>query len=654
MKPAGILAFRRIVCVRCGERRIVGVACPTCGLAPDEREVDPDRQRRVRLVGVALEILNGAAPEPSPDLSTLATEAWGRIAGVLDEVLAAIMGAIEDANQEQALMDALKAFRQLEADVAAAPRLRPWIDLWTTVEDVLSRLRGIVGHYLGAATADLPMEAQRESRIAQAELDAAVDLAAVLSERMATWARVEAAETMDEAIRRLAENSFARSEAHSLLEFDRAGHAVYERVTGEAASVRGFGVGLNLIAQQAQGRFDESRVWSVARETYSLLTADHAWVTTLVSDEVWRGDFKTALVKLWDAGRLQAAAAAAVRHDRQAVRVLLDVGQDLVESTGKRYIASMMAASKRLAYATYRDQSAGALLVQAGQIGLGRLLVGLDRGMRIASAHDEFALEDDEVVLIDRGIESERLSIAVLVDRVLAGVETTLALGLGVLCAAIHGGIELEQVLPDLDTLGVAPNDALTWILSSSGWREVQIRSEADVLIASGVADEEAVTMPHVAALFPYVPQTCREVVVLAETTSGSREIRGPSEPFRAFQAATDELEKQARHVELLRSWTGDGIPLMDASQVRKVVSVLALQVLASGDAREAIRQLRMLLETGRRLGDAELTDSLAALIGGLRDSLAGLGAGAYSSAVERTQRWASMRVAPMPGLLTG
>jgi hypothetical protein len=62
----GWLSFRRIICMRCGDVRIVGIPCPTCGLVPDEREVDPNRQRRQRLASRALETLNEVGPSGVP------------------------------------------------------------------------------------------------------------------------------------------------------------------------------------------------------------------------------------------------------------------------------------------------------------------------------------------------------------------------------------------------------------------------------------------------------------------------------------------------------------------------------------------------------------------------------------------------------------
>jgi hypothetical protein len=573
---------------------------------------------------------------------------WSRTVSVFDELLTAVMAASGDADTEPTLINAIDGFRQLESDVAAAPPLRPWIDLWAAVNDVLFRLKSIVRHYLLAAAADTPLEAQHESQAAQRELDEAAEPASELWNRMEAWSRVEAAATLEEAIGALAENAFGRSQARNLLEFDRAGYLVYERVSEEKAAVQGLGVGLNIIAEQARGPFDEPRVWRVASETYSLLTGNPDWLATLVTDVVWKSDLKSGLEKLWDAGCIQAAVIAALRHDRQTVRAMLSVVQDLVESTGKRYVATIMAAFKAAAYARYRDQSAGSLLISAEQMGLGSLILGLDRSARVASAHDEFALDGDEVVLMDRGVEVDRLSVEGLVDRVLAGVETTLALGLGILCAAIHGGIESSQLLPDLETLGVQPEEAIAWLLSSSGWREVHVGIEDGVVTASGTGNERILTMAHVAAMIPLVPDECVEVVVASHTPSGLQELRGPLEAFRVFQAAEDELERQAHHVELLRTWARNGTVLIDETQARKILAVLSLESLIPGEERESLLRLRMLRGSARTLGDEELYDALTRLVGGLRSRLMELPSDQFASALNRIAEWAGMRVEPL------
>ena len=626
----------------------MAVRCPTCGQMPDEREVDPERQRRSNLARAGREILDGPLPDPRVHGSPVTTEVWDRTLRVVDETLDYLMRALDDASQEPAGLEAIKSLRQLEADVSAAPGLRPWIDLRAAAEEVLHKLHRVVGHYLSAAAADVPLDAQREAQRAQAELDGAADPAVALAERVDAWARVETAETVEQAVSVLAETAFERSKARTLIEFDRIGRAVYERVSGETVSLQGYGVGLNIIAEQARGPYDEARIWSLARRAFELLTGDPEWLSGILETPQWREDLKSALEKLWDAGRLHAAAMLAVRHDRQAVRALLDFGQDLVESTGKRYVATLIAASKHAVYAKYRNQSSGALLVAATKMGLSDFVSGLDRAVRIASAHDSFILDEDEVILIDSEVEVERLTVPVLVDRVLEGVETTLALGLGILCAAIHGGVELTDLLPDMASLGVAREDILTWILSSAGWRQINVRLEGESLIASGSADVGAVTMSHVAALSPYFPDGCTEVVVTADTSEGQRELRGSAELLKRFQEATSEPEKLARCVELLRGWVLNDRPLIDAKQSRKYLSVSALQSMASGDLRAAIRHARMFLATAQRVHDEELAEALTALLGGLRDSLVGLESATFAAAVELVTAWARMAVPPI------
>jgi hypothetical protein len=654
VKTSATLGFRRIVCRSCGERRIVGVTCPTCGENPDPREADPDRQGRRRLARSALEALDADLPPVDAEQPSLTPAVWTRVQAVFEDLLKSLMEAIGDQAKAPGLMRGIGAFRQLEAEVASTPRLRPWIDLGAAVDEVLANLKSVVRHYLLGSGAEMPLEAQREAQVAQQELDGAAGPVTALSERTEAWARVEAADTIEDAVAVLAANAFDRSNARNLVEFDQAGWAAYERVTGEAARLPGYGIGLNLIVESARGPFDESRVWQVAQRTFSLLTNDPVWLAGLVSDAAWRTDNRAALEKLWDAGRLQTATLAAVRHDREAVRVMLDAGQDLVESAGKRYVATLIAATKNKAYVRYRNQSSGNLLVSANDMGLQDLIRGLDRAIRTASAHDEFSLEGEVVVLMDRGTEVERLRVELLADRVLTGMETTIALGLGVLCAGVHGGIEIDQLVPDIAGLGVAPEEVLAWIMTSSGWRDVRVEPDQETLTLSGAAERAALTMPHVAALIPHIPEGFEQVIVVAESPDGRHELRGPAVAFREFQACQDELEKQVLNVVLLRRWRRESAPLMSQEQGRKVLAVLTLKSAASGDRRDTMRRLRVLRDGARALEDTELTGAIADLMAALRNAYVGLTDAGLRAATDRITGWASLQVEPLDVVLTG
>jgi hypothetical protein len=172
-----------------------------------------------------LEALDADLPPVDAEQPSLTPAVWTRVQAVFEDLLKSLMEAIGDQAKAPGLMRGIGAFRQLEAEVASTPRLRPWIDLGAAVDEVLANLKSVVRHYLLGLGAETPLEAQREAQVAQQELDGAAGPVTALSERTEAWARVEAADTIEDAVAVLAANAFDRSNARNLVEFDQAGWA---------------------------------------------------------------------------------------------------------------------------------------------------------------------------------------------------------------------------------------------------------------------------------------------------------------------------------------------------------------------------------------------------------------------------------------------
>jgi hypothetical protein len=643
------LPYRRIRCTRCGEERIVGVPCPTCGMKPDEREVDPSRQARQAVVQRVRDAWAAPLPPPSGDLSTLATDSWDRLSAFIDSFIGGLAGAAADPPDDREVLAAVQAFRQLEADIAGVPRLRPWRGLWKAIDEVVDRLRSVADHYLASAVADLPIDAQRESRLAQAGLDKAAEPASDASRLTELWKQAEEADSREAFAKITIERAYAMTGATNLSEFDGAGDRVFHRVTGQFGCPRGIGVGLNTIAAEVEVGFDQDRFWTVAREVYEKLAMDSAWLQQLVSDPTWKEDVQSGLLSLWEAGRLQHAALAAARHDREAVRALLQYGKDLVETVGKRYAATLLAAHKTAPYTKYRDQPSGGLLVAVDQAGLGNVMTGVDRAIRTASAHDEFFVVGDEVVLMDRGLEVERLSSGVLVDRMLAGVESAMAIGLGVFCAAIVAGIDVADISPPAESLGLETTEAASWVLAELGWTETDVAYSEGELRVRGRIDPGDVATTHAAALVPYLPDDCWEISFVAASENGESELRGPLDSLRRSLSTGDEDEKLLANIEVLARWSRDGRPLLLDSQRRKLLAVYALQAAANaGTPQAAIARVRRVRECARALNDVSVDAAIGEVIAGLRESMMSGNRARLSAALDALGVWAAARVPPI------
>jgi hypothetical protein len=651
MRYSGWLSYRQIECGGCGEKRVAGISCPTCGEAPDEREVDPDRQARQKAAASALEELEHGrpvvpvAPGPEP------LEFFDKLSELAESFLASLVEAARDPRHADRLIAAVKALLEAKAEAAAAPRLRPWIAVWRAIDEVLQRLGSVAVHYLLALAADAPLRAQREARLAQAELDAAGDPAAFLGNQVERWSEVERAQTFEQGLVVSAEHAFSRTGAGDLLAFDRAGDEVFKRVTGRTGCPTGLGFGLNVIAQQAEGPFDEARFWEVAGDTYALLAADQHWLADLAADESWVEDFNLAMVSAWDTAVLNEGMTAAVRHDRQAVRVLLDLPEGLVEGPGKVFAATLLAAAKGKGYGTYRGQSAGALIEAArDQHGIADKLLGLDPAIRRASAHQEFGLEGDDVVLTNRGREVERLSREQLLDRAMAAVESVNAIGLGMVCAAVIGGFDPDRLL-DVASESLPSEAAAALLLAGAGWRAPEVSIEDGRVSVVGQAELGPQSLPQAAALLPHLPKECRELELKATGPEGPRELRGPVDPLRRFAEATDALEKQVHLMEAHRLWRLEGDPLCTDDHVRKIVSVTAMQRLSQDQLRGGVRLLRVSMAAAQRMGLHDLEEAIRAVLAAIRANAGGMAApGELEAALRPLVSWGAKRVAPLGG----
>lgn len=628
---------------------MVGISCPTCGEAPDEREVDPDRQARQKAAASALQELEQGPPvvpvAPGPEPFGF----FDRLSELPKSFLASLFEVAREPRRADQLIAAVKELLQAQGEAAAAPRLRPWIAAWRAIDGVLDRLGSVARHYLLALAADAPLEAQREARLAQAELDAAADPAVFLGKQMERWAEIEQAETFEQALVVSAEHAFSQTGAADLLAFDRAGDEVFKRVTGRTGCPTGLGFGLNLIAQQAEGPFDDARFWQVATDAYALVAADRHWLADLVADEGWVEDFKRAMVTAWDTAVLNEGMTSAVRHERQAVRALLDLSEGSVEGPGKVFAATLLAAAKGRSYGAYRRQSAGALIEAARQQqGVAHMFLGLDPAIRRASAHQEFRLDGDDVVLMNRGTDAERLSREELVDRTLAAVESVNAIGLGMVCAAVVGGFDPDRLLEVARAI-LPPEAAAALLLAGAGWRAPEVSIENGVVFVSGQAEVGPRSLHQAAALLPLLPEECRELRLSARGSKGSRELRGPLDPLRRFSEAADELEKQVHLVEAHRTWQLDGDSLCTDDHVRKVVSVTAMQRLSQGQLRGGARLLRVSLEAARRVGLGDLEEAIRAVLAAIRANAAGVAApGELEAALQPLVSWGAKRVPPL------
>lgn len=641
----GSLRYRQIVCSGCNSSRVVGLPCPVCGARPDDREVDPNRQSRQALARRVRARLNGALPEvAAPDPRPAAY--WEQASRHCQELLDSLFAAVADQAEEPRLGTAIDSLLESLACANRAPRLRPWREEWATVESVLENLRGVVSRYLDAIEAEDPRIAQEAARDAQDRLDSAAQPATELSSRMAAWRRVEEAADWDQALAITTELAAGSVGTAGILAFDSSGQEVFEAIVGvDGRCPIGLGVGLQLVARLAEGPFDRERFWRTVKATASLMLAEEGRAKRLVESSDWAGDMREALVRDWDYGHLIGAQAAAARNDRQEIIAAMEAARHNVEGSGKFQASTLLALTKAKGYEVYRTKSSGALLDAADQDPLlSDLLEGVNTATRNAGAHESFQLRGERVVLLDHGKEVEQLDVPVLIDRVLAGAESTMAIGLGLLCGAVVLGADYEQLLPDPAGM-IDECERVAMALSASGWTGVTVtRTNAD-LTATGLAPEGSPTLQEAAACLPFIEEDAASLALVGESASSSQTtLSVPVVALTRWRDCEDEFEKKLVFIELLTSATIDGEAHTDRDQARRLLCRLALQELADGPEATRIRRLRVLRDSARRMRDGELDEVLISAISGYRSILSGLRVPDWGATVGCLSGWASMK----------
>ena len=149
------LSFRQIKC-RCGADRVTGQPCPDCGARPAATEVDPERQRRQRIVRFArAELDANAIPFPT-DLD----ETPELMKRVLERLLVAAGRAASPGALGDDLAEHLGDIARLRATVKQF-RLRPEKGIATRFLVGVDEIEKAANAVLDALAAETPILAQR-------------------------------------------------------------------------------------------------------------------------------------------------------------------------------------------------------------------------------------------------------------------------------------------------------------------------------------------------------------------------------------------------------------------------------------------------------------------------------------------------------------
>ena len=613
------LSFSLVRCL-CGATRQAGLTCQECGCAPEE--VDEGLERRRQIVE-AVDAGSISADEQTPQLLG---DLWSDISSWLGQFTDAYEqtgdGAVNDAAAR--LRDALIALAVLRAQIAIAPRHRPFLAHWRAAERILDLHENLVAHYTGAFIASTPEEAEREAAEGQVALDAAAEIInrfnAVNDERAALDEVDPGDEYADLIVG--ARGAFNLADAENLIDLETKGASLYERVTGRSDCPVGFGIRLQMLNLIVESTFDEERFWAAARSVHDAVLGRREPFSLLVRDSQWRGEFVEVAREARDAGLEASAIATGALNRRRDIRSGIRLGAVITERLAPPLVATLLTLLHRATYARERAKDVSTLLRELKAAGLSDLVAGIDLAVRDADAHNKFVVTDKGVEFTSTRREYDFLTDGELLDRIVMGFESTSALHIGIAAALPVVGVEHEELDALVDD---RPTDeeGVRIVLALNGWTDIELDRDGTTLRIRG---RRAVETPvGVAATFAQFLDDIDELILEGEGIGPRRVARGPAEPFRRAARSTDPHEKHLATIESLASWTIDGRRPLASTSLRKVIAHEALQALLSGTPQdEAVSWLDALHSLAERLdarglmtqrNDRRLKDALAGAV---------------------------------------
>jgi hypothetical protein len=482
------------------------------------------------------------------------------IAGLFD----GLNGLGEDGDDAFGVRVQVETLVALRAQVAANARLRPWLALWDPLVALLAELAELAAAEIDAAMAPDPEAAQAFEANGQAHLDEAARQIGLVNARLDWWGLDRTIRLPDSVIA-AASIAYDTTGAENLIDLDRRGMGLYERITGRAVGHTGIGVGLLIDLGLVDRALDEARVYRIAKLVYERLDLHRTGISKLLDDPGWRADLLNARRIFYEA---QLTAETLLRElageRRLEAGAVLRLGAQMTERVSATLLGLVLAADPGASLkrtAPYEKVHAAAKAA-----GLADAMLGFDDRVRNADAHTDYDVGPDYVVLGRNRIKPEKVSDDEMVDIVLASLESCAAVVAAIDCVINEEGHPAGQDrLADLPT-----SDMLSILLAASGVHPGQLHFKNDRLEVSGAAHGDLGVNPLsvVAVLTPYIPADIRRLVFRLNRRGGPVVADVVLEPLRRFQTS-DGLAKNLGFVEFLGRATLNGKPVFSRRHLR-------------------------------------------------------------------------------------
>lgn len=629
------LRFATRKCV-CGGVRIAGHVCPDCGARPRPAEIDVELQRRLRVAATYRARSADVQPAPASlfDLTARAAE-------VVSPFLCALSNLSASPNDDASeLLRAGCVLDQLVAD-ASLPQLRPWRRAGRIVHQAVETLRASLDRFVDAFSAETLLTAQAVQVDAQAQLDAAATMADDLDVAIHEVDQVlnSPAMTVLEVLASRVQDLLLGHGPRSILDVDQAWTDRARAIVGPDEAIQG-GVGLAVLWSTAFAEvlFDCDEYLAAASGTYELLRGEA--FDALTADAGWITNQERAAQVFVDAGIALEAVLAAARHDVAAVRGMLSFAQDLAEGPAKHVLATMLAIAKTKSYETYMGCKLGVLMDAASRSSdLSKLVSGMSSMLRNASAHLDFGVRDDCVVL-RTGSAEVVLTADEFADALLEFAQVVHGLAAAVQIRLLQRGVVGSSVLP----AGLDHSELVALLMTSSGLCDVRADIAGATLTVMGAGDLVA-PMTCVASIAPVLPTDVEQVRV--EWANGVRHtLVVPMDLFRDYATAPEDgTAKIERFMVLCANSRFDDQPVLRRDGLRALIGVEAGKAI-SLELPEGIARTRALRQLAQSCGDPDAADVLRLVTRALRLRATGGGAEPeVSTALGALVSWASVKV---------
>jgi hypothetical protein len=337
-------------------------------------------------------------------------------------------------------------------------------------------------------------------------------------------------------------------------------------------------------------------------------------LVSILEDSEWRLDLLNSRRIFYEA---QLEAETILRQlagqRRLEIEALLRLGARLTERVSATVLSILVSIERGTKLKRSADYSS--VHQAARQAGMASLLRGFDEQIRNASAHDDFEVGDEAVVLGGRRGAIDRRADDELVDVVLAALESVAGIFAGLDCVLLE--LNHPAASDRLGDLDVESRVKIALAIAGTEPGRIRVTGTRIEVSARALASVSVRPLSVIAIMVPFLPDEFTSLRLHLKRQDATLAVEAPLRPFREFNASQGAA-KESAFVELLARTVINGRRVLSDRHVRFLTVVQAHGYLDSAlGAAEA--PLLGLVALARRLKDRDLAASLQAFVAAKR-----------------------------------